>query len=149
MSIFYRIYQNNNSENKGYGKWYARAVMTSTVTTKELAKVMQENCTLKRSDIEAVLRELSTTMMKELCDSKAVKIDGLGTFKVGISTVGSDTVKEFSAASNVKGFHILFKPEAYLDRNSGRYIKEMLSGCTAKELPKNTIMPEEDEETAE
>ena len=63
MSIFYRIYQNNNSENKGYGKWYARAVMTSTVTTKELAKVMQENCTLKRSDIEAVLRELSTPMM--------------------------------------------------------------------------------------
>ncbi|MBQ4632302.1 MAG: HU family DNA-binding protein [Prevotella sp.] len=148
MAIYYRLYQNNNEQHKGYGKWYARAVMMRSVSTKELAVTMQENCTVKRGDIEAVLRELSSTMMKELADSKSVRIEGLGSFKVGLKTSGSDSVKEFTAAANVKGMHIIFTPESSLDRSSGKYIKEMLRGCTVKELPKNMIMEEYEEDNA-
>ena len=58
MAVFYRLYQNNNKSASGYRKWYARAVVTETMTTRQLAEIMQENCTVKRSDIEAVLREI-------------------------------------------------------------------------------------------
>ena len=96
MSVFYRLYQNNNKRSSVYKKWYARAVMVDTMSTRELAEIMQENCTVKRSDIEAVLRELVPTMTRAMQDSKRVKIDGLGTFKIGLKTKPSVSPKEFS-----------------------------------------------------
>ena len=65
MAVKYRIYQSNR---KGTfkGKWYARAVHEGTVTTDELADIMQNNCTVKRSDILAVISELVETMSTQL-----------------------------------------------------------------------------------
>ena len=101
MSVFYRLYQNNNKQSSGYNKWYARAVMTETMTTRQLAEIMQENCTVKRSDIEAVLREIVPTMARAMQDSKRVKIDGLGTFKIGLKTKGAASAKAFNINENV------------------------------------------------
>ena len=69
---------------KGYGKWYPRAVMTNTVDTDALATIMQRNCTVKKSDILAVISELIETMQDQLQDSKRVKLNGFGTFKIGM-----------------------------------------------------------------
>ncbi len=143
MSVFYRLVKNANKKSSGYGKWYARAVHTGVVTTDELADIMQENCTVKRSDILAVISELVTTMQKELLASKRVVIDRLGSFKIGLSGNGSETVKDYSVGTHVKGFHVLFMPETRKDTNGSRS-KAMLRGARAMELPKNAVMPEED-----
>ena len=142
MSVFYRLYQNNNQQSSAYKKWYARAVVTETMTTRQLAEIMQENCTVKRSDIEAVLRELVPTMTRAMQDSKRVKIDGLGSFKIGLKTKPAASPKEFNVQANVKVLHINFLPETYKDKNNNRRVTDMLNRCTVTELPKNTVVTE-------
>ncbi|MCX4293683.1 MAG: HU family DNA-binding protein [Prevotella sp.] len=149
MSVFYRLYQNNNKRSRVYKKWYARAVMVDTMSTRELAEIMQENCTVKRSDIEAVLRELVPTMTRAMQDSKRVKIDGLGSFKIGLKTKPSVSPKEFSSQKNVLGMHINFMPETYKDSGTNRRVTDLLRRCAVAELPKNAVITDEDEVEAQ
>lgn len=86
MAVFYKLYQENREGSANKGKWYARAVHTGTVTIDDLADEMQANCTVKRADIVAVLSELVETMQKHLQMSHRVKLDRLGTFKIGMHT---------------------------------------------------------------
>ena len=73
MAVFYRLSQVTSPKQKGYGKWYPRAVMTNTVDTDALATIMQRNCTVKKSDILAVISELIETMQDQLQDSPGFK----------------------------------------------------------------------------
>ena len=57
MSVFYRLRKNNNSKSAQYGKYYARAVHVSTLTTNDIANIIQRNCSVKRSDVKAVIEE--------------------------------------------------------------------------------------------
>ena len=70
--------------------------------------------------------------------SYAVRIPGLGIFKVGLKTSPAPSAKEFSAANNVKGMRLNFLNEWTVDKNGKRTIT-MLQGVTAKELPKNAV----------
>lgn len=133
---------------KGYGKWYPRAVMTNTVDTNALATIMQRNCTVKKSDIVAVITELIETMQDQLQDSKRVKLNGFGTFKIGLSSTGANTAADFSVSKNVKGLHVLFQPEVKTD-SEGQRQKTFISGCNVQEAPKNAVdtsKPKDDDE---
>ena len=120
MSLIYHKYQNKNEDSKAYGKWYARTVINQSVNIEELALKMQDNCTVKRADILAVLSELGPTMTEVLQDSKSVKIPYLGTFKLGISSEGADTPEKFNVRKNIKGVHVLFRPETHVEANGTR-----------------------------
>ena len=76
MSVFYRLHQDKSKNTVRSGKWYARAVPTAVINTRQLAEIMQRNCTVKKSDILAVLDELVETMRDQMQDSKRVKLDG-------------------------------------------------------------------------
>lgn len=67
----------------------------------------------------------------ELLRGNRVKIDGLGTFKIGMSTYPADTASEFTAA-NIKETHVLFQPESSKDAN-GKRTKALLAGICVKE----------------
>lgn len=131
MALNYKIYQ-SNANNATKGKFYARASHKETVGIKELAAVMQDNCTVKHSDIVAVLSELSEVMKQELQRGNRVRIDGLGIFKVNIRSKGAKTAQEFSAAENILGTRINFRPESFVNTN-GSHITNMLSGLKVKE----------------
>ena len=138
MAVFYRLSQVTSPKQKGYGKWYPRAVMTNTVDTNELANIMQRNCTVKKSDILAVISELIETMQDQLQDSKRVKLNGFGTFKIGLTSEGADSAADFSSSKHIKGLHVLFQPEVKTDSNGQRQ-KTFISGCTVQEAPKNAV----------
>jgi predicted histone-like DNA-binding protein len=123
---------------KGYGKWYPRAVITQTVDTEMLATIMQRNCTLKKADIVAVISELIETMADQLQDSKRVKLNGFGSFKIGIRGEGADSAADFSTSKNIKGLHVLFQPEVKTD-GSGLRQKTFITGCSVQEAPKNDV----------
>lgn len=131
MAVKYKIYQNNR---KGAfkGKWYARAVHEGTVTTDDLADIMQDNCTVKRSDILAVLSELVEVMSTQLQNSMRVKLDRFGTFKLGICTTPANTAKDFTAANNVKSIHVLFQPELRIDAKGNRS-QSFIAGARVQE----------------
>lgn len=143
MAVFYKLYQDNRETSKMKGKWYARAVHTSTVDIDDLADEMQANCTVKRADIVAVLSELVETMKTHLQMSHKVKLDRLGTFKIGMTTSAADSVKDFTASNNVKGVHVLFQPETKIEKDNTR-VRALLNGCKVQELPKNDVSDEQE-----
>lgn len=147
MTVFYKKYQLKNSTSRFNGKWYARAVQTETVDINTLADEMEQNCTLKRADIVAVLSELSVTMKRHLQASHRVKLDRLGSFKIGVTTKPANNSKDFNVTDNVKGLHIIFMPETKIAKDKSRS-RVLLDGCNVAELPKNAIVDEEEADGA-
>jgi len=138
MSVFYRLHQDKSKNTVRSGKWYARAVPTAVINTRQLAEIMQRNCTVKKSDILAVLDELVETMRDQMQDSKRVKLDGFGSFKIGISSNGAESAKDFTASGNIRSMHVVFTPERSTDA-AGNRIKQFLQGAKAEELPLNEV----------
>ena len=104
---------------------------------------MQANCTIKAADIKAVLTELVETMAAQLQNSMRVKIDGLGSFKIGIRGVGSKTIDEYSVSKNVRDLHINFQPETKKDATGLRQ-RAMLGGAKVQEAPRNENIGEKE-----
>ena len=143
MPIFYKLSQDKRLTSSTRGKWFGRSVVTNVVDTNALAEIMQRNCTVKKSDILAVLAELVETMTDQLQQSARVKLNGFGSFKIGIKGTGSATVKDYSVLKNVKGLRVNFHPERSTDSNGTRS-KKFLEGATVTEAPKNAVVEEEE-----
>ena len=94
----------------------------------------------------AVLEELVEVMKDQMQDSKRVKLDGFGSFKIAMQSKGAQTAGKFSVAEHVKGLglRVLFLPERSTD-SSGNRIKQFLQGARVEELPLNTVVKEEQE----
>ena len=135
MAVYYNLLQNHNPKFKNaFGKYYARAVHMETIGTRELAGIMQDNCTLKRSDIVATISELVDTMTRELQNGKRIRLDGLGTFKIGLCSEGVSDPADFRPDRHVKSAHILFYPETHVSREGVRH-RALLWGTKSQELP--------------
>ena len=112
MSQKYIKTQNKNDQSAAYGKYYAQAVYdTKFIGTSELADFIQTQATVKRSDIKAVLDELGAAMKHYFELGQKVKLEGIGTFKVGFSSIGAAT-KEGCGAANITNRRVLFLPES-------------------------------------
>ena len=144
MSVFYRLHQDQSTGTKRSGKWYARAVPTDVINTRQLAEIVQRNCTVKKSDVMAVIEELVEVMKDQMQDSKRVKLDSFGSFKIGIESKGAQTAGKYSVAEHVKGLHVVFMPERTTD-SGGNRSKQFLQGARVEELPLNTVEKEEPE----
>ena len=107
--IRYKLYQDNRKNSTTRGQWYARAAVMGVTDLETLAARIQRNCTAKKSDVMAVLTELVEVMQDELQEGRRVKLDGFGSFKIGISTTGAESPKLFTPTKNVKGVHVLFQ----------------------------------------
>ncbi len=143
MSVFYRLHQDQSTGTKRSGKWYARAVPTAVINTRQLAEIVQRNCTVKRSDVVAVIEEMVEVMKDQMQDSKRVELEGFGSFKIGIQSKGAQTAAKFSVAEHVKGLRVVFMPERTKD-SSGNRSKQFLQGARVEELPLNTVVKEDE-----
>ena len=92
----------------------------------------------------AVLEELVEVMKDQMQDSKRVKLDGFGSFKIGIDSKGAQTAGKYSVSEHVKGLHVVFMPERTTD-SGGNKSKQFLQGARVEELPLNTVVKEEQE----
>ena len=138
MAVFYRLHQDQSTGTKRSGKWYARAVPTAVIGTRQLAEIIQRNCTVKKSDVIAVLEELVEVMKDQMQDSKRVKLDGFGSFKIGINCRGARSAKAFTINDNIEGLHVVFTPERTHDQ-AGNKVKQFLQGVKVEELPENKV----------
>lgn len=137
MAVKYKIYQSNR-EGSYKGKWYARAMHDGTVTTDDIADTIQSNCSVKRSDVLAVISELVEVMSAQLQNSMKVKLDRFGTFKLGLTSTPADSAKDFSAASNIKGIHVLFAPEVTVDAKGTRQ-RAFITGAKVQEATQYSV----------
>lgn len=138
MPLFYKLYQNKNTKSSANNKWYARSAMTSTIDMEGLSEIMQRNCTVKKSDIRAVLKELVETMQDQLQESKRVKLDGFGTFKLGLCSRGVEMPGDFNVRQHIKSVHVLFQPELKIDAQ-GRRKQKLLDEVCVQEALKNDV----------
>ena len=111
MSQKFKKLQNQNDDSTAYGKWFATAVYDQHfITTEELAEFIQTQASVKKSDIKAVLDELGSAMKHFFELGQKVKLDGIGIFKVGFSSIGTNK-KEDCGAQNITTRRVLFQPE--------------------------------------
>ena len=111
MSQKFKKIQNKNDESTAYGKWFATAVYDQHfITTEELAEFIQTQASVKKSDIKAVLDELGAALKHFFELGQKVKLDGIGIFKVGFSSIGVNK-KDDCGAQNLTTRRVLFQPE--------------------------------------
>ena len=88
MAILYKLRQDNRRTSRHKGCWFAHAVNSGTVDTDMLARIIERNCSLKRSDVLAVLAELSDAMRDLLADldeaGYEVKVTPSGSYRRSI-----------------------------------------------------------------
>ena len=131
MSVIYKVYQVNRTNFKNTGKWYGRAYHLGIIDTKELADIIQQNVSVKKSDVYAVLMELANVVRDKLLASYKVRIEGLGLFSVGLRTKCAD----------INGERINFMPASARDSVTKKRTVALLNGikvqsATEYSLPK-------------
>ena len=103
--------QNKNSSSQAFGKYFVQAVYDNHfVGTEELADFIQRQASVKKSDIKAVLQELGEALKHFFEMGQKIKLNGIGIFKVGFSSIGV-TKLEDCGAQTITTRRILFQPE--------------------------------------
>ena len=128
MAQFLKKHHVTSVKSPAYGKWYVKPVYSKkAIGTKELAEFIQTQATVKRSDCIAVLDELGSAFKHFFEMGQKVKLDNIGTFKVGCSSEGA-TTEENCTPSLVKTSRVLFQPvvistlkEVKVNQTTGRH----------------------------
>ena len=103
--IKYKKYQNTNIRSICYGKWYGRAAH-ELVEFDELVKHMaNHHCVFSEATIKGVLIEMETCLRELLLEGKAVRLNTLGIFRIGLETQGAASARSFTA-DNIKGVRL-------------------------------------------
>lgn len=84
--ILIKLVKNKNKTIKeAYGKYYARPVVTETIGIDELAEHMaSHNTPFSKGAIKGLLTDMVSCVKELVLQNKAVKIDNLAIFSIGI-----------------------------------------------------------------
>ena len=111
MSQKYIKTQNKNSFSAAYGKYFATAVYDNHfIGTEELSDFIQRQASVKKSDIKAVLQELGEAFKHFFELGQKIKLDGIGIFKVGFSSIDVPKLED-CGAQTITTRRVLFQPE--------------------------------------
>ena len=104
----------------GYGKYYWHAAYEKNfIETEQLADFIQTQASIKKSDIKATLDELGAAMKHFFEMGQKIRLDGIGIFKVGISSKGQEDVTKTSV-EDIMSCRVLFQPETETVRSITR-----------------------------
>ena len=145
MAVLYKLFKivrsfKDGRTDKANNHWFARPIHIGETSTEDLASKIEEKCTATHANVVAVLKALTSAMREELQNSKVVRLDGIGTFKIMLNSTGAETPEEFSVTQNITGYHVRFRPEFSRDIATGKSTVELLKGCSVKETPINTVV---------
>ena len=139
MAIFYKLRFKKNSKNPQMQGYYATVANKGLLGTDAVAEEIQRNCSMKRSDVIAVLAELSEVLKNQIQQSHSVKLDGIGIFSPGISSRIAKTPEEFKS-TNIKGLKLNFLPVSFKQGKSR--VKDVFAGAKVQqEILKPSVAP--------
>ena len=152
---FYEAPPKEGEENKL--RVYARPVLTSTVSTEEVASIIHERCSLTVGDVIAALKGLGRVLGEQLRDGRRVHLEGIGYFSVSLECHNIKTRKDmradkvsikavkFMADKELKGEVMLAKAERSNFRShSARLSNEEVDRRVAEYFRENTVMTRRD-----
>ena len=137
--------KNNNRQSDAYGKYFATAVYDEKfITTDQIADFIQQQCSIKKSDIKAALDELGGAMKHFFELGQKIRLDGIGIFKVGFSSIGVTKLEDCSAAT-ITDRRVLFQPETervVVGQTTNKDGKIVQKYVVAKSLIKDVLFEE-------
>ncbi len=102
--IRYKLYQDNRTNAKHKGAWYARAVAEDTLDTARMAEHMAAHSSpYSAGVIHGVLKDLIACTKELVMDGKNVKLDDLAIFSAGLRTKHALSPEKFNAQENIVG----------------------------------------------
>lgn len=108
----YILQRNNNSTQRSYGKYVAKAQHYNTVTSQQLQEEIQRNCSATVADCTLVMCELAETIKRHLQNGDKVELPYLGTAKLEILSAAVDDTKDFDPRKHIKGVRIHLLPKS-------------------------------------
>ena len=112
---------------KRTGVYFPQAIVQGDpVETEDLAEELAFVSTVSRSDVNAVLGDISTVMNKLMAQGKSVHIDGLGYFRYVLDTKGVENLEDFDFEKQVKAVRVQFTPERE-KTSSGAYTRALIN----------------------
>ena len=120
------IYQNRNKKSKNYKQFYGRVKHNSTIEPATLCAHAANDSGIEEAKVAIVFEGVLKQMKEQLCLGHPITLDGMGTFKIGISSEGvstedvqrrypqfdpeTDDIRRYLSARQVKSAHLLFNP---------------------------------------
>ena len=103
--LCYKKYQDNRRNSVYRGEWYGRAIHELVEFDEFVKHMANHHCVFSEATIKGVLIEMETCLRELLLDGKAVRIDDLGIFRIGMKTSPAETLADFTAA-NIEGVRL-------------------------------------------
>lgn len=130
MAIRYKLVQNKISGHDCFGKYYARSIKNGEVGMKDIERIIEQNCSMKRSDVRAVLTELVDTIKEKLQEGYTVDLDELGRLSLGIKSQGVYRTADFNVKKHITGVTVNYRACSHRRGNGDRRLTSPLAeGC--------------------
>ena len=86
-------------------------------------------------------------MNRHLNASEVVKLDGFGSFKIGLKTKGALREEDFTATKNIVGARVNFLPYYTVEAGTHKRNKQFISNVSVKNIKEMLPKPEDDNDT--
>lgn len=116
MSLLYEFYRNPQSDEKEKRAYHPRVVTTGRVDTEQLARDIQQSCSLTRSDVKGMLAALADKMAQYLSEGKRVYLEDIGYFKVNLQCNQEVTEVDDKGVGKVSFKSISFRADERLKK---------------------------------
>ena len=117
MPIQYEFYRNPNSQGTNKKRYHARVVPTGRVSTSQLAKEIQKECTLTVADVKSVLIALADKMSEHLGEGRKVYLEGIGYFQVNLQCKEEVRTIHGVRSENIEFKSVSFRADIDLKKN--------------------------------
>lgn len=116
MSLLYEFYRNPQSDENEKRTYHPRVVTTGRVDTEQLARDIQQSCSLTRSDVKGMLAALADKMAQYLSEGKRVYLEDIGYFKVNLQCNQEVTEVDDKGVGKVSFKSISFRADERLKK---------------------------------
>ena len=96
-------------------RFHARVVVNETLDNKDIATEIAKRCTINRAEAMAVMDEMQEIFRQKLAEGHAIKLEGIGTFRISAKSPSVRAKNEVRAES-IKCGGVVFRPEKKLLR---------------------------------
>lgn len=117
---------------KAYNKktevYYPRAITIGTaINTDQIAEALADRSTVTKTDVKAVLTEMADVMSQYMAQGKSVKLEGLGSFRLGLNTKGVKNEEDFDFQTQLQHVKVNFTPQTTYPASTGAATRNMVS----------------------
>ena len=116
MSIEYDFYRNPNSQGTNKKRYHARVVSGDRISTDELAEEIQNECSLTKADVKAVLIALGDKLAKHLGEGNKVYLEGIGYFQVNLKCKEEVRITHAIRSENVEFKSVSYRADNELKK---------------------------------